>query len=333
MASTYESILKDLRAGNYKPVYFLNGEEPFYIDQLTEYFLENILEPGERDFNLTLAYGKDTKAEDVKNACTRYPMMAKYNLVVIKEAQEIRKWDELEKYLENPVESTILVLCHKHKKADKRTKFYKTLKKNAVILETKKLYENKIPQWVAKYVEKNNFQISDKAAYLLAEYLGNDLSKLSNELDKLMIDDKIAGKIDTEAIERNIGINKDYNAFELTDALGSRNVEKTTRIVNYMSANTKTNPLPMITAILYGYFSKITALESSKGQKENTAKQAGIPPFKIKDHIKAFQLYRGRLNTVLNIIQDADLKFKGIGGQTADEASLMRETIYKILYV
>jgi len=333
--TTYSQALKDIKSGKLAPVYFLHGEEPFYIDQIAEAIEQNALNPSEKDFNFNILYGKDTDIDTIKSLVNKYPMMAARQVVIIKEAQEIKKLDQLLNYCKNPVQSTVLALCYKHKKVDKRTKFYKTLKEQAVIVDSKRINERKVPQWIEHYLHDKGYGIEPKATYLLTEYLGNDLQKIVNELDKLLLDDDTDKKINVSNIEKNVGISKDYNVFELQNALGKKDVVTTTKIINYYRANPKANPLPMLTAILYGYFSKLFSLvyKEKKISNQEVAKAVGIPTFVLEEHVKAAHRYQGKLDEVFAILQEYDLRARGINDVNTAEPELMREMIFRILYL
>ena len=322
--TTYKELKQDIKSGKFQPVYFFHGEEPFFIDEMSDLIASNALSESEKDFNFNVLYGKDTDIDTIKSMANKYPMMASRQVVIIREAQDLKKLDNLLNYIKNPVKSTVLVLCYKHKRLDGRTKLYKTLKENAVIFNSKRVNEKKIPQW-----------IETKASYLLTEYLGNDLKKITNELEKLLLDDKTNKKITIADIEKNVGISKDYNIFELQNALGKKDTVTTTKIINYYRANPKANPLPMLTALLYGYFSKLFSLAYSdkKSSNQEIARAVGIPDFVLNDHIKAANRYKGKMDKVFEILHEYDLRSRGINDPGTDESELMREMIYRILYL
>ncbi len=332
---TYNQALKDIKANRFAPVYFLHGEEPYYIDVVADAIADYALNESEKDFNFNVLYGKDADIDTIKSLVHKYPMMASRQVVIIKEAQEIKKLDHLLNYLKNPVNTTILALCYKHKRVDKRTKFYKTLKAYSTVIEAKKVGERKIPGWIEDYLHDKGYGIEPKATYLLTEYLGNDLKKITNELDKLMLDEGANRKINVADIEKNVGISKDYNVFELQNALGQKDVVTTTKIINYYRANPKANPLPMLTAILYGYFSKLFSLihKDKKVSNQEVAKEVGIPHFVLEEHVKAANRYKGKLDQVFEILLEYDLRARGINEANNDQPELMREMIFRILYL
>ena len=239
----FNEILANLRKKVYQPVYFLMGDETYFIDEICDYIANHVLDESQKEFNQTVLYGKDTDVATIISKAKQFPLMGEYSVVIVKEAQHIRKIEDLEVYLNQPLPSTILVICYKYKTLDKRKKFTKEVAKNAVLFESKKLYDNQIPDWIQNYLSKHNYSIHPKAAFLLSEYLGADLSKITNELDKLMLIIEKGQEITSDIIERNIGISKDYNNFELNNALGKRDVLKSNLIIKHFAANPKDNPL------------------------------------------------------------------------------------------
>ena len=269
---TYESIIKDLKNKVYHPVYFLCGEEPYYIDTISDYIEKNILSESEKEFNQSVLYGKDIDASTIVSYAKRFPMMSNHQVIIIKEAQEVRNLVAKEKddntkseflaYLENPLPATILVLCYKYKEVDKRTKLSNILAQKAVLFDSKKIYDNKIPEWVNNYLLSKSYRINPRAAQLLTEYIGNDLSRIANELDKLMMNVLQKEEITIKHIEEYIGISKDFNIFELQAALGKKNILKANQIVNYFASNPKNNPIVVAIGSLYSYFSKVLTYHS-----------------------------------------------------------------------
>jgi len=330
-----EQLMKDLQNKIYHPIYFLCGDEPYYIDKITEYIMQNVLSESEKAFNQTVIYGKDADASAVTNLSRRYPMMANYQLVVVKEAQELKNIDDLVYYIENPLKSTLLVINYKYKSLDKRKKIYKSFLENAVIYESKKLYENKIPDWISKNLAKRNYKIEAKAAFLLTEFLGSDLSRISNELDKLVIvladNTKIITSLD---IEKNIGISKEYNNFELQNAIAVKDVLKANRIINYFSDNQKNNNIVQTLSILYLFFSKILIYHSlSDKSGNNIAASLKIPPFFVKEYESAARNYTAsKVMQVISQLREYDAKSKGFGNVSAGPGELLKELIFKILH-
>jgi DNA polymerase III subunit delta len=330
----FKSILSDLKKKSYHPVYFLHGEEPYYIDQIADYIEDKVLTESERSFNQTIFYGKDADARTVIDTCSRYPMMSPYQVVVIREAQEMKSLNDLELYVPRAVPTTILVICYKHKKFDGRTKFAKVIKDKAVLFESKKLYDNEVPEWIKDYLKNHKFTIEPAANELIAEYLGADLSKVVNELDKLIINLPPGANVTTKHVQDNIGISKDYNVFELQNALGTRDIVKATRIVNYFIANEKKNPLVVVIGTLYNYFSKIYQAHFLRDMSDNDMAAAlGTRPFFVKDYKAAKRLYPlAKTEDVIALLSEYDLKSKGVDNPSTPPSELLREMIWRILH-
>lgn len=339
---TADAILKDLKNRKLKPLYLLHGEEPFFIDEISDYIEHQVLSEAERGFNQTVFYGKDTDSMAVLNAAKRYPMMADYQIVLVKEAQDM-KWgsdDDNKKhinpflaYLENPLKSTMLVFCYKYGKFDKRKKTYKAIEKNGLIFESAPLYDNKIPAFVETFVGAKNYKIQPQAAALLAEYLGNDLSKVANELEKLMLNVAAGQEITTQHIQDNIGISKEYNVFELQTALSKRDVVKANRIINYFEANPKSNPFVVVLGTLNNYFTKVLRYQYvSDKSPQNLAKELGVSPFFVKDFEQAGRTFNfNKTMQIISYLREYDLKSKGVNS-SSDNRELMKELIFKILH-
>ena len=334
MASTSEHILTDLKNGIFHPVYLLYGEEPYFIDQLSDYIEKNVLTEEEKEFNQTILYGKDVKTRDVLSMARRYPMMANYQVIIVKEAQDLDDIEEFAPYAENPVKSTVLVLCYKYGKIDKRKKLYKLVEKNGVVFESARLYDNKIPEWIHSYVKRMGYSISEKAPYLLLEFLGNDLSRIVNEIGKLSINLAPGSKITEEYIERNIGISKDFNVFELQKALGAMDVFRANQIIRYFAANPKDNPLVKVIPILFMYFSKVLLYHTLEDKSRNNAASAlSVNPFFLNDYQQAARNYSmDRLTGVISLLREYDLRSKGVDNGNATDGELMKELIYKIIH-
>lgn len=347
--SDFTEILTDLKRKIYKPVYFLCGEEPYFIDQISDYVENNVLDESEREFNQTVLYGRDVDLATVIGAAKRYPMMSEYQVVIVKEAQNIREFSKggsedgetksgssniFQAYVENPQSSTILVICHKYKTIDKRTALAKTIQKKSVFFESKKLYDNQVPDWVNSYLKSKGYKINPKAAVMLADFLGNDLSKIANELDKLTINIPADTEISAEHIQENIGISKDYNIFELQDALGKKDVLKSNRIINYFAANPKDNPLVVTLGTLYSYFSKILVYHFTPDKnKFNIAKVLGVNPYFVEGYERAAKNYgTAKLKAVFAYLREYDLRSKGIDNPSVGEGELLKELVFKILH-
>ena len=339
----FDQIITDLKNKVFHPVYFLAGDEPYFIDELSDYIENNILSEAEKSFDQTVFYGRDADAQTVFNAARRFPMLSAHQVIIVKEAQNVRdlvKEDSgkgksaLLNYLDNPQRNTLLVFCYKYKKLDKRTALAKALAKKAVFFESAKLYENKIPEWINKYLQTKQYSIHPKAAVLLAEYLGSDLSKIANELDKLMISIPPKSEINLDDIQKNIGISKDYNVFELHDAFGRKNVLKINQIINYFAADPREHPLVMTIGTLGNYFSKLMLYHSlSDKSKGSVAAALGVNPYFVADYERAARNYSlGKIKSIFSYLREYDLKSKGYENVSADENELLRELAFKIIH-
>lgn len=333
--SNFNQILSDLRAKKYQPIYFLMGDEPFYIDQITNYISKHVLEEHERDFNQTVLYGKDTSVDEIIAVAKRFPMMSEYQVVIVKEAQHIRNIEAIESYAKQPLASTLLVINYKYKKLDKRKAAAKTIAKNAILFESEKLRDYQIPDWISKETSACGLNIDPKNALLLAEFLGTDLNKIHNELQKLKLILPQGEAITTDIIEKNIGISKDFNVFELQTALAKKDVLKANRIAKYFEQNPKDNPFVVTISSLFNYFSKILQLHFSKN-KNNDQALAGelkVHPFFVKEYKLAARNYSPKkLIKIIGYLREYDLKSKGVDNVSATEGDLLKEMIFKILH-
>mgnify|MGYP003485982424 CR=1 FL=1 len=326
-------ITKDIKAGNIKPIYFFMGEEPYYIDKLTDFIQENILQEHERDFNQTIIYGRDTTIEEVVSNAKRYPMMADRQVVIVREAQELSRYiDKLESYVENPQPTTVLVFAYKYKTLDKRKRVTKLLEKFGVVFESKKLYDNQVGDWIKRVLSGQGYSIEPKASLILVEFLGTDLSKISNELDKLKIILPKGHTITAKDIEENIGFSKDFNNFELRSALGEKNQLKSYQIVDYFAQNPKDNPLVVTTAMVFSYFSQLLQYHGLKDKsKFNVAKELKINPFFVKDYELAARNYPMRkVSAIVGTLRDIDVKSKGVGAASMTQHDLLKEMLINI---
>lgn len=331
---TYQELYKSLQAKKYRPVYFLHGPESYYIDKISRYMEKSVLNESEKAFNQLVLYGKDTDAKTLIDTASRYPMMASHQLVVLKEAQDMKGLTDLEVYLKNPVPTTILVICFKHKKLDKRTKFAKAIQKHALIFESKVVYDNQMPDWIQSYLKDKKLSIDSAAAVLVAEYLGTSLSKVANELDKLTINLPEGTMVNTKHIQEHIGISKDYNVFELQNALGSRNVVKAQRIVNYFISNPKSSPLVVVIGTLYNFFSKVYMGHAQRGASDRELSQSlGLrSDYFLRDYKLAMRNFnKPRTERVISILREYDLKSKGVDNHSTTSGELMREMVLRIL--
>lgn len=332
---TFEEIFRQLNKKSYSPIYFLMGEEPYFIDRITEHIADHVLTEEEKTFNQMILYGGDTDVPTVINTARRFPMMASRQVVIVREAQNLDKIEDLIHYVENPLKSTLLVINYKYKKLDKRKKLFKALEKNSILFESRRLYDDKIPPWINSYLLSRGKKIEPKAAVILTEYLGNDLGKIANELEKLIIVLKSEQDIITAAdIERNIGISKDYNNFELNNALAQRNVLKANRIVQYFGANQKNHPLALTITSIYFFFSRVLRYHFLPDKSSrNVASALKIEPFFIREYETAARNYTtAKTVRVISLLREYDLKSKGFGNVSAVPGELLKELIYKIIH-
>lgn len=328
------NIVSDIKNGNIKPIYFLMGEEPYYIDKISDYIEENILDEAEKGFNQQVMYGRDSSIEDIVSSAKRYPMMAERQVLIVKEAQDLsRNIEKLVSYAENPQPTTVLVLNYKYKKLDKRKKLHKAIAKSGLIYESKKLYENQVSDWIRRVLGGKKYKIEPKAAQMLVEFLGTDLSKISNELDKLMIILPKETIINDKHIEDNIGISKDFNNFELRKAVGDKNIVKSNRIINYFTENPKNNPLVMTISLLNSFFTQLLLFHGLQDKSKNSVSRAlGVSPYFVDEYFLAARNYPMRkVAQVIAFLRDADLKSKGVGGSQSQK-DILKELLFKILH-
>ena len=326
-------IVNDLKAGNIKPIYFLMGEEPYYIDKLSDYIEENILTEEEKGFNQTVLYGRDVSMEDIIATAKRYPMMANRQVVIVKEAQDLIKTiEKLEHYADNPMPTTVLVFCYKYKTLDKRKKVTKSIAKNGVVFESKKLYENQVGEWIKRVLAGKKYSIEPKATAMLVEFLGTDLSKINNELEKLQIVLAVGSTISPKDIEENIGFSKDYNVFELRKSLGERNQLKAYTIAENFAQNPKDNPMVVTTSLVFNFFVQILKYHGLKDKNpKNVASVLGINPFFLKEYDLALKNYpMKKVSQIIAALRDIDVKSKGVGANAISQSDLLREMLYKI---
>jgi DNA polymerase III subunit delta len=333
--TSYEQILTELRKKSYSPVYFLMGEEPYYIDVISDFIQNNVLDDGEKEFDQTIVYGKDVDISTVINAAKRYPMMAAHQVLIVKEAQLIKAWDDLTYYLQNPLKSTILVFCYKYSTPDKRKKWFQDVNKVGVVYESVKLRDYEIGQWISRYAKDKNVAIEEKAIVMLSEYLGTDLSKLVNEMEKLILTKPASEpRITPELVEKNIGISKDFNVFELQAALVNRDVLKANRIIRYFAENKKANPMVMVLSQLFNFFSNLMMYHYLPDKSQGAvASELKINPYFVKDFQKAAQVFGAwKTMNIISFIRETDARYKGIDNPSADEGDIMKELIFKILH-
>lgn len=334
--TTYEEIARDLKNRIYKPVYYLMGEESYYIDRISEYIAQTVLNENEKEFNQTILYGADTDIATIINAAKRYPMMSKYQVVIVKEAQGVKNIDELSYYLQKPLESTILVLCHKHGVLDRRKKMAAEIEKVGVLFESKKIKDAQLVGFITSYLKRKSIEIEPKASEMMAEFVGTDLSRMAGELEKLIITlPKGQKRITPEQIEQNIGISKDYNNYELRNALIIKDVFKANQIIKYFEENPKTNPLQMTLSVLFNFFSNLMlAYYAPEKSEQGIAAQLGLKsPWQSKDYLAAMRKYSGvKVMQIIGEIRYCDAKSKGVGNSSLGDGELLWELVYKILH-
>ncbi|WP_438977474.1 DNA polymerase III subunit delta [Polaribacter sp.] len=328
------AIVADIKKGNTKPIYFLMGEEPYYIDQISDFIEHNVLDETEKGFNLQVMYGRDVAIDDIISAAKRYPMMSEKQVLIVKEAQDLsRSIEKLVSYAENVQPTTVLVINYKYKKLDKRKKLYKAIDKVGVLFDSKKLYDNQVADWIRRVLSGKNYKIEPKAAQMLVEFLGTDLSKIANELKKLMLILPKETIITDHHIEENIGISKDFNNFELLKAIGSVNVVKANRIINYFVENPKNNPTVMTISLLNNFFTKLLLFHGLQDKsKSSVSKSLGVGFYFVDDYFLAAKNYTMRkVAKVIGYLRDADVKSKGVGANQTQE-DILKELIFKILH-
>lgn len=333
---TYEEIVRDVKNGMYVPIYFLMGEEDYYIDRISEYIADRVLTEAEKEFNLTILYGADTDIATIINSAKRYPMMSKYQIVMVKEAQNLKNLDELTYYLQKPLMSTILVFCYKHGVLDRRKKLAAEIEKAGILFESKKLKDAQLSGFISSYLKRKRVDIEPKASEMMAEFVGGDLNRMAGELEKLVITlPDGCSRITPEQIERNIGISKDYNNFELRNALITKDVLKANLIVKYFNNNMKNNPLQVTLAVLFGFFSNLMLTYYAPGKSEQEiASFLGLrSPWQAKDYLAAMKKYSGvKVMQIIGEIRLCDAKSKGVKNSSVSDGDLLRELIYFIMH-
>ncbi|AUP81432.1 DNA polymerase III subunit delta [Flavivirga eckloniae] len=329
-----KQLVTDIKNKNLKPIYFLMGEEPYYIDKISDFIESSVLAEEERGFNQMVLYGRDITIDDIVSNAKRFPMMAEHQVVIVKEAQDLsRTIEKLAAYAENPQPTTVLVVNYKYKKIDKRKALYKTLKKTGIVYESKKLYENQVADWIRRVLAPKKYSIAPKAAQMLVEFLGTDLSKINNELEKLQIILPKETQISPEHIEENIGISKDYNNFELRKAIGEKNTIKAYRIVNYFADNPKDNPMVVTVSLLFNFFSQLLHFHGLKDKSpRNVASALKVNPYFVNEYITAARHYPMRkVSAVVATLREFDVKSKGVGAHAVPQGDLLKELLVRIL--
>jgi DNA polymerase-3 subunit delta len=332
---TVETIINDIKKGNINPIYFLYGDEPYFIDIISDYIENNVLSDAEKGFDQMVLYGRDVTIADIIANARRFPMTAQRQIIIIKEAQDlIRTIGQLESYIDNPQPTTTLVFNYKYKKPDKRKTVFKKLAKSAVFFESKSLYENQVPVWIAKYTKSKGFLIEPKASVMLVEFLGTQLSKIANELNKLFIVLSKGSTITPADIEENIGISKDFNNFELRKAIGTKNIVKANQIINYFAQNPKNNPLVMTISLLNSYFTQLLQYHALPNKNSKTVAAAlRISPFFVGDYTTAAKNYPMRkVSQIIGLLREADMKSKGVGARDLPHGDLLKELLFKMMH-
>ena len=333
---TYEEIARDLKNRNYKPIYYLMGEESYYIDKISEYISQTVLTDEEKEFNLTVMYGADTDIASIINAAKRYPMMSEYQVVIVKEAQNVKDMESLVYYVQKPSPSTILVICHKHGTLDKRKKLAATIEKVGVLFESKKIKDTQLSGFITSFLKRKSVDIEPKATEMMAEFVGTDLSRMAGELEKLVLT-LPAGqmRITPEQIERNIGISKDYNNFELKNAIIARDVLKANKIIKYFDENPKTNPIQATLSVLFNFFSNLMLVYYAPDKSEQgIASMLGLKnTWQAKEYLAAARVFSGvKVMQIIGEIRYCDAQSKGVDNVSLKDGDLLRELIFKILH-
>jgi len=340
MAETHQSILQQLKNNQYAPVYFLQGEETYYIDQVSDYIEANALEEESKSFNQIITYGKETDLQTVLTLAREFPMMAERRVVIVKEAQELPSINKqqgeklISNYLENQQTSTVLVFCHKYKSLDKRKKISIALRKHAIVLDAKKMYDNQLPEWVGAYIKEKGRKIEQKAIFVIVENIGNNITRIANEIDKMLSNLDGNVEVTSDDVYKNIGISKEYNVFELQKAMAYKNILKANQIIHYFESDPKSNPLIPIISLLFSFYTKILLVHHTKDKSERgVASALKVNPFFVKEYIMAAKNYPpGQAIQKIGFIKDADLQSKGVGQVSMKEGAILKELIFKLLH-
>jgi len=330
----YEEILKSIENRVFSPIYYLQGEEAYFIDQICDAIDNTVLGEGEKDFNQVVVYGRETDVPTIISMAKRFPMMASHQVILVKEAQNLKNIDGLLSYVENPQPSTILVFCHKYGKIDGRKKVVQKIKKSHILFESKKLYDNQIPNWITTFLKIKGYKITIPATQILSEYLGSDLSKISNEIEKLIIDADKNKAIDENDVQERIGISKDFNVFELQKSLGRKDVMKSNQIIQYFASDPKNHPLVMVIPILYNYFVNLGIVHTLQDKSPRTvASTLGINPYFVSDIVNAARNFSyGKIIRIISYLREYDAKSKGVKNNSSSNEDLMKELVFKILH-
>jgi DNA polymerase-3 subunit delta len=339
MALSTEQVLAQLKKGQYAPTYFLFGEEPFFIDTISDHVEQNALTAAEKGFNQTIVYGKDISLIPILESARRFPMGAKRQVIIIKEAQSLQELSKKEgqelliKYAKNPTPTTILIFCYKHKKLNTQTKWFKELQQYATTVESKRFYNDKLPAWIKQYCKSLNYEIEEKAAFMMAEFIGNDLNRIANETDKMVVNFAVGSKLTAENVLKHIGISKEYNIFELQNALANKDVLKANKIINYFNANSKEHPLIPTVYMIYNFFTKLLLYQHNAGtDNDSLSRILKINKYFLREYGTASRNYStGKVLNNLQYIHKADLNAKGVDS-TVKDAEVLRELIFKLMH-
>ncbi|MBX2841130.1 MAG: DNA polymerase III subunit delta [Flammeovirgaceae bacterium] len=339
MAVKAEDVLKDLKNNQYSPIYFLTGDESYFIDQISDYIENNALTPPERGFNQTIAYGKDVPIRAIVEKAKSFPMGSKRQVIIVKEAQDLQDigrkegQEMLSKYCKAPMPSTVLVFNYKHKKLDGRSEIAKTLQKHSVFVDSKKMYDDKVPIWIKNHCKEKGHKITERASIMMAEFIGNNITRISNEIVKLLLNYEEKIEINEDLVLKHIGISKEFNAFELQTALAYKDVLKANQIINYFAANPKDNPIIPTISLLFNYFSKVLMVHQNRNEpKDQLAKMLKVHPFFIQEYFHAAKNHSlGKTTNIIHYIHLADLQSKGVDSLSS-EPQILKELIYKILH-
>jgi DNA polymerase-3 subunit delta len=334
-STSYRTLLDALQRREYAPIYYLMGEEPFYIDKISDYIENYALKEDEKTFNQTIFYGKDANIGTIINAAKQFPMGASHQVIIVKEAQQLKNIDELQFYLKQPLPTTLLVFCHKNGKLDRRTKVAGEIEKKGVLFVSDKIYDDQVPKWIIDYLAEKKVTIAAKAAEMLSEFLGNDLSRIANELEKLIITKPSnVASITPELVEKNIGISKDFNNFELVKALTNNDILKSNRIIRYFSTNERANPVSVTLVVLFNFFSNLLVYHALPDKNnEIVAKALSINAYFVKDYAQASRRFPStKTEQIISLIRNYDAQSKGVNSPSAESGELLKELIYKILH-
>jgi DNA polymerase-3 subunit delta len=330
---SFDKIISDLKKRTFKPVYWLEGDEEYFIDLIINFAEHKILTESEASFNLSVFYGRDANWTDIVNSCRKYPMFSEMQVVILKEAQSMKDIEKLESYIERPLSSTLLFVAYKNKKVDGRTKLAKLLKDKAVLLTTKKFYDNELPEWTNNLVKLKGYTITNKALFLLIDHIGNDLSRLNNEIDKLTLNLVDRKNITEDDIENFVGVSKEFNVFELQQAIANKDLYKAVRIIQYFEANPKAAPLQLIFPSLYNFFSKVQMVYSVPSREEKTVASAiGVNSYFVRDYLQtAMKFNNQEVEKILLLLHQYNLKGIGINDAGTSDAMLLKEMVAKMI--